>query len=141
MNHTEDYSALLESHGVKPTAVRLLIYRAIASMSNTFNMAEIEDCLDTVDKSTIFRTLMLFTDHHLLHSLDDGSGSKKYCLCHNDHECSPSERHCHFFCENCHKTYCLEDTLIPQAPLPEGFQLIGIDYLMRGICPSCANKG
>ena len=32
------------------------------------------------DKLTIFRTLVLFLEHHLIHSVEDESGSLKYCV-------------------------------------------------------------
>ena len=84
---------ILSAHGVRPTAVRMLIYRCMASHSDTFSLGDLEQELETVDKSTLFRTLTLFTEHHLLHETEDGSGVKKYCVCHNDHSCTPAEMH------------------------------------------------
>lgn len=144
MNMSEekiDYAKVLEIHGVKPTAVRLLVYKAMAGMHDTFSMADVEDALDSVDKSTVFRTLNIFTAHHLLHEIEDGSGSKKYCLCHNDHECSIDEMHCHFYCEKCHKTFCIDNELIPVVAAPAGFTVNHIDYLMKGLCADCSKKG
>lgn len=129
---------VLMQHGVRPTAVRLMVYRAIAGMRDTFSMGDVETALDTVDKSTVFRTLSLFAAHHLLHETEDGSGSKKYCLCHNDHVCSIEELHCHFYCENCHKTFCIGEESIPVVNAPAGFAVSGIHYLMKGLCADCA---
>lgn len=50
-------------------------------------MSELEDALESVDKSTVFRTLSLFAARHLLHEIEDGSGSTKYCICRNDRPC------------------------------------------------------
>lgn len=130
----------LESHGVRPTAVRVLIYRAAAAHANTFSLMDLEAELDTVDKSTIFRTLTLFTEHHLLHETEDGSGSKKYCVCHSEHACSPQERHVHFYCERCRTTFCLDHTFIPAVPLPEGFNAYEAEYVIKGLCADCAAK-
>ena len=58
---------ILRSAGVRPTAMRLLILREIVSIDRTFNLSEMEERLDTVDKSTLFRTLTLFQQHHILH--------------------------------------------------------------------------
>ena len=38
--------------------------------------------LDTVDRSSISRTLALLLDKGLVHTIDDGSGSAKFELCH-----------------------------------------------------------
>lgn len=128
---------LLKLHGIRPTAMRVLICREIMSIHDTFSMTELETRLDTVDKSTVFRTLQLFASHHLLHEIEDGSGSRKYCLCHNDHECAVDEMHCHFFCEVCDKTYCLDNIQIPQVNLPEGYSLHKVEYILKGVCPQC----
>ena len=128
---------ILQHHGVRPTAVCLMIYRTMLGFENTFSLADIEDTLDTVDKSTIFRTLTLFAEHHLLHEIEDGSGAKKYCVCRHGESCGPEEMHCHFYCESCHKTFCLDHTHIPAVKYPEGYELHSIEYLMKGICPEC----
>lgn len=131
---------ILSAHGVRPTAVRMLIYRCMASHSDTFSLGDLERELETVDKSTLFRTLTLFSEHHLLHETEDGSGVKKYCVCHNDHSCTPAEMHVHFYCERCRKTYCLDDIKVPQVQLPDGFDAHEVEYVIKGLCPDCAPK-
>lgn len=132
--------ATLTHHGVRPTAVRILIYKALMQFHDTFSMSDVEIATDTIDKSTIFRTLTLFADHHLLHEIEDGSGSKKYCLCHNDHECSVEELHCHFYCETCKKTFCLDRANIPPVSTPKGFMARHAEYIIKGTCPACSAK-
>lgn len=131
---------ILHEHGIRPTAVRLLIYRTMAAHANTFSLQDLETELDTVDKSTIFRTLTLFAGQHLLHETEDGSGKKKYCVCHNDHACTPGEMHVHFLCERCGTTYCLDHTLIPPVALPEGFSAREADYVVKGLCAACSGQ-
>ena len=78
----------LEKKGVKPTAIRLLVADAILSAKRAVSLSDLEVILDTVDKSSIFRTLELFVKHHVVHAIDDGSGSIKYEICTD----SPSSR-------------------------------------------------
>lgn len=134
-NFIED---IFERHGVRPTAVRVLIYKAASTHGDTFSLSDLEEELDTVDKSTLFRTLTLFAAHHLLHEVDDGSGSKKYCVCHNMHPCTIAERHVHFYCERCRKTYCLDSITIPPVSLPAGYRPQEAEYVIKGICAKCA---
>ena len=47
----------LIDRGVKPTAVRLLIFKAMVEYPQAFSMTDIEEVLETVDKSTISRTI------------------------------------------------------------------------------------
>ncbi len=136
---SSDIDKILLNHGVRPTAVRNLIYRAAEKHPNTFSLTNLQDELATVDKSTIFRTLTLFARHHLLHETEDGSGSTKYCVCHRDHACAINERHVHFYCTRCHTTFCLEHTFIPPIQLPEGYLPDNAEYIVKGLCPKCSN--
>lgn len=136
-DHLTYCADMLDRHGIRLTAVRLLVFQAMSRFENTFSLADLADALESVDKSTLFRTLTLFARRHLVHEIEDGSGSTKYCLCHNDHECRVDELHCHFYCESCQKTFCLEHTHIPVVRYPEGFELHRIDYLLKGLCPDC----
>lgn len=135
---TSEIDKILLNHGVRPTAVRTLIYRAAEKHTNTFSLTDLQDELATVDKSTIFRTLTLFARHHLLHETEDGSGSTKYCVCHHDHACAINERHVHFYCTRCRTTFCLEHTFIPPVNLPEGYIPDDAEYVVKGLCPRCS---
>ena len=131
---------ILQQHGIRPTAVRILLLEIMERFENTFSLADLETEADTLDKSSIFRSLTLFARHHLLHVVEDGSGATKYCLCHNDHACRIDEMHCHFHCEACGRTLCLDHTHIPVVAYPAGFEVRQIDYLLRGLCPECRAK-
>lgn len=137
---TEDYALILETAGIRPTSTRLLIYEAIAGQTDTFSLSTLEKELESIDKSVIFRTLVLFHEHHLIHSVDDGSGSHKYCICHNHGQCNEDEAHCHFYCEVCQNTYCLSQDLIPHIDLPKGFIAHKVNYIVKGVCAKCASK-
>ena len=138
MKTAQDYSSILEETGIRPTSTRLLIYEAIAGTKDTFSLGSLEAQLQSIDKSVIFRTLTLFHEHRLIHSVDDGSGSLKYCLCHNHGHCTNEEEHCHFYCECCGKTYCLDQDLIPHVDIPEGFIARKVNYIVKGTCAECA---
>ncbi len=130
----------LELREIKPTAIRLLILRMMSSSDHAVSLSELEQSLETVDKSTIFRTLMLFLSHHLIHGIADGSGVLKYAVCSDDCHCQASELHTHFYCENCRKTFCLTGLPAPIVKLPAGFSLNSVNYVIRGVCPECNGK-
>ena len=128
----------LRRHGIKPTAVRTLVWAEARQQSETFTLADMERWMPTMDRSSIFRALRLFTEHHLLHVIDDGSGQQKYCVCRCD-----SDRHLnhvHFTCLRCGKTYCLEDYAIPTIDLPKGFTMEEAEYIVKGVCGDCAGQ-
>ena len=126
---------LLEHHGVKVTPNRLLIARALEQSGRPLSLMELEQQLETLDKSAIFRTLVTFRDAHLVHMLD--GDPVRYELCHSHHQDHDDDLHVHFYCTRCHKTYCLEDTPIPPVLVPEGYEVEEASYLLRGICPQC----
>ncbi|MBO5233326.1 MAG: transcriptional repressor [Prevotella sp.] len=126
----------LRRHGVKPTAVRSLVWKEVRELTETFSLADLERWMPTMERSSLFRALRLFTGHHLLHTVDDGTGQQKYCVCRCDSE--HHINHIHFTCTRCGKTYCLEDFAIPVVTLPQGFQTEEAEYIVKGTCPNCA---
>ena len=131
--------ALMLDHGIKPTANRILILRALLRAGRPLSMTEIETALESVDKSIISRTLSVFRAHHLLHALSDGE-SVRYEVCHCAEEEADNDRHVHFHCERCGRTYCLETMPVPPVLLPEGYVVESVEYMAHGICPACAAK-
>ena len=128
---------LLEHHGVKPTANRLLIARALQDANRPLSLMELEMQLETIDKSNVFRALTAFREAHLVHVLEDAGDGVRYELCHSHDEEHDDDVHVHFYCTRCHKTYCLEDTPVPLVAVPEGFNPESVSYLVKGICPEC----
>ena len=131
------YIDLLEARGVRPTATRLLVYQALAEHHRAFSLRELDDELDTVDRSTIFRTLTLLLSHRLVHAIEDGTGITKYEACEGHDHCSLDDQHIHFYCTRCQRTFCFHTIHIPTIEMPEGFTIQTINYLVKGICPDC----
>lgn len=138
----ENLTEYLQNAGVKPTANRLMIARALDRADSPLSLAELETRLETIDRSNIFRALSLFRRHHMVHIIDDGSESVKYELCRSDnrHDDNDSDLHLHFHCEECHSTTCLEQIPIPSVSLPDGYIPLSANYVVKGLCPACAAK-
>lgn len=133
MDSLEPY---LQEHGIRPTAVRVLIMEEILRHDGAFTLCDMEQSLPHMDRSSIFRSLKLFADHHLLHEIDDGSGSQKYCFCRHDSDRLWS--HVHFTCRRCGTTICLKDIRIPHVTLPEGLVVEESEYIVKGLCHKCS---
>lgn len=131
------YINRLEKQAIKPTAIRLLVLEAISNKKEIFSLLELEAELGTIDKSTLFRTLTLFQQHMIVHSIDDGSGSLKYSICDEECDCSPEWQHVHFYCMACSQAYCLREIAIPQVLLPIGFESRTMNFVIKGICDRC----
>lgn len=140
MADAKQIERILALREIKPTAIRTVVLRAMLVRTSAFSLADLEEALGTVDKSTLSRTIRLFHEHHLIHSIDDGSGAMKYSVCRDDCQCSLGDLHVHFHCTRCGNTYCLERTSIPDIALPEKFALESVNFVMKGICARCAEK-
>ena len=125
---------ILSASGIRPTAIRQIVLKEIATCQHAFTLANMEQRLTTLDRSTLFRTLTLFVKHELLHEADNGSGSKLYCKCEHTHHHTP---HIHFTCTVCHDTYCIKDIDLSTLPKPEGYEVEEINLVMKGLCPKC----
>lgn len=128
---------MMEERGIHPTAVRLLVLKAMLDTPQAVSIPDLEAMLDTVDKSTLFRTVILFLRNRLVHSIDDGTGAVKYSVCKSGCGCGPEELHVHFHCRRCGKTYCFEGLPIPAVDLPDGFRAASGNFVLKGTCDRC----
>lgn len=133
----ENIEKELASRGVKPTSNRILVWRVLSAQKQSVSLSELEDMLETLDKSSIFRALTLFLEHHLVHAFEDGEGVVKYECCPDPDHCDLHDLHIHFYCERCRKTYCFPASPIPQSALPDGFTAHSINYMIKGVCENC----
>jgi Fur family ferric uptake transcriptional regulator len=124
---------LLQQHGIRPTANRIIVAKALADGDRPLTMSELEDRIGSIDKSGIFRTLTLFKEQHLVHVVEDSEGSR-YELCHSHDHVTDNDMHVHFHCEHCGSTFCLEDIPVPNMQLPEGYEMQSANFVINGLC-------
>lgn len=140
MMSSAECEALLASHGIKPTANRIVVARTLAAAERPMSLTELEYKILSIDKSGVFRALTLFREHHLVHVIEDGGDGVRYELCHShDGHAEDDDQHVHFYCERCHRTFCLTDMPIPTVVLPAGYELHDINYMAKGLCPECSS--
>jgi Fur family ferric uptake transcriptional regulator len=140
MEYEDFFVEKMRKRDIKPTAIRLLVLRQMFRGNQAVSLPDLEQMLPTVDKSTISRTLSLFLQHQLIHEIDDGSGAMKYAVCDDDCECVLQDEHTHFYCTECHRTFCLKQIHVPAVKLPEGFSIQNINYVIKGLCPECNQR-
>ncbi|MDR2414483.1 MAG: transcriptional repressor [Odoribacteraceae bacterium] len=133
----EELEQRLIDRGIHVTAVRLLVLKAMLNYRRAFSLADLEEVLGSVDKSTLSRAIRLFHEKLLIHSIDDGSGSVKYSVCSSDCSCCLNDLHVHFYCTRCRQTRCLEQIAIPPVQLPPGFRLEAVNFVLKGRCDKC----
>lgn len=131
---------ILEHAGVKPTSNRLLVLKTLLSTKFPLSLIEIETMLQTLERSSILRVLTLLHEHDIIHSLEDGRGVVRYEVCHGEDYCSVDDMHPHFFCEKCGRVFCFEDISIPVLPIDNSFIVSSVNFMLKGLCPSCSGR-
>ncbi len=126
--------------GVKVTSNRILVFRELIGATSPVTLSDLESRLLSMDKSSIFRVLTLFLEHDVVDSFEDGRGVINYELCRCSGRCNHRDAHIHFYCELCHRSFCLRDIPIAEMLLPEGFYPHSISFVIKGECPECRAK-
>ncbi len=141
MNLPADPVLLMQEHGIRPTAGRILVLRTLLAEGRPLSMTEIETALESVDKSTVSRALAAFRERHLLHCIEDGSGQQRYEICHCPEEADDDDRHVHFHCKACGRTFCFEELPVPAVTYPAGVRGEEDTYAAHGPSHHCAAEG
>ena len=93
----EECETLLASHDIKPTANRIVVAKTLAAAERPMSLSELEYKILSIDKSSVFRVLTLFREHHLVHVIEDGGDGVRYELCHShDGHQEDDDQHVHF---------------------------------------------
>lgn len=112
-----------------------LFYKAPGALAH----ADIEKKTgDKMDRVTIYRTLQIFEEKGIIHSIPTADNSVKYALC--KETCAEGhhhDNHVHFICNDCTKTICLDDVLVPDVKLPRGFKPQLSQMVVNGLCKDC----
>ena len=138
--NSQDMISRLESKGIRPTANRILVMKTLMGEQNPQSLSNLERKMVSMDKSSIFRTLTLFLEHDVVHAFEDGRGVLCYELCEEKGACDHHDGHIHFYCESCHRSFCMEDIHIPSFELPEGFYPHSVSFVIKGECPECRKR-
>ncbi|MEH6679497.1 MAG: transcriptional repressor [Sediminicola sp.] len=132
---------LLEDRKVRPTAMRILIYKFMAQTETAVALTDIEGAFARADRTTLYRTLKTFEEKGIVHQIDDGTGISKFALCEAGCNCSvEQDLHLHFHCSNCQETICLTEHKIPHINLPEGYITENANLVLKGICEKCSGR-
>ena len=130
----------LKQKDVRPTAMRMLIYKFMAEKEAAQALTDVELAFTKADRTTVYRTLKTFEEKGIVHQIDDGTGVLKYALCEPGCRCDiDRDLHLHFHCNSCDKTIRLTEHKIPHINLPQGFIAEDANLVVKGICDACSS--
>lgn len=130
---------ILKKNSLSITDSRQKILELFLESSGALAHADIEKKTgESFDRVTIYRTLQSFVEKGLIHLIPTTDNSIKYALC--KEECQAGhhhDNHVHFVCDECDKTICLDEVIIPAVKLPKGFTPQYAEMMVTGICGDC----
>ena len=130
---------LLKKNHLSITGGRRRILELFLLQEGALSHSDIEKKAgEKFDRVTVYRTLQVFLEKGLIHSIPTSDNSIRYALCKDD--CSGGQHrddHVHFICNSCGSTVCLEDVNVPAIKLPRGYVSEQVEMLVSGVCKSC----
>ena len=137
----ENYHTILTSAGIRPSVQRVAVYAYLREHQNHPTVETLFSALSpeypTLSRTTIYNTLRLFEEKHLVQSIQIEDGKTRYD--------SDMSGHIHFKCIRCgtifdnfigeklYASYAHYDKL-----LPPGFSMTKVQTNLWGICADCA---
>ena len=134
-NHDE----ILKRNGLSVTESRRQILELFLDAEGALAHADIENhAAVNSDRVTVYRTLQTFVEKGIIHQIPTTDNSILYALCkHNCQQGQHHDNHVHFICNNCDKTFCLDDVTVPAVKLPNGFTPSQAAMVVTGVCMDC----
>jgi Fur family ferric uptake transcriptional regulator len=132
----------LRERGFRLTPQREMVLSVMHQIKDFATAEEIHDRVQAlssaVDISTVYRTLELLQEFHLIALVDPGDGRRRYQLL------GVHERHVHLVCRSCGKIIGADlesaQPLIKQLEKQYGFQADVDDLSIPGQCLACSTN-
>ena len=70
MNEIETF---LEHKNVRPTAMRILIYKYMAKQDTAIALTDVENAFAKAERTTLYRTIKTFEEKGIVHQIEDGT--------------------------------------------------------------------
>jgi Fur family ferric uptake transcriptional regulator len=134
-----DIKEILKKNKLSVTASREKILNLFLEQTGALAHGDIEKKAgEKFDRVTVYRTLQVFVEKGIIHTIPTADNSIRYALCKDDcAEGHHHDHHIHFVCSQCGNTYCLDDVVTPEIRLPKGYIAEQIEVVVEGTCKNC----
>ncbi len=124
--------SILIKNSLSRTSGRLHILNVFLNSHVALSEKEIQDKLMNVcDRATIYRTINVFVESGIIHSIAAEGTLTKYIL-----KKEPLE-HLHFKCTDCGEITCLTEIQLNDYTLPLGYIKKDTNFVVIGTCENC----
>jgi len=127
----DEARAMVREAGLRSTACRIAVLRYLASETKPVSHADVAEVLtpEGFDKSTVYRSLVEFSDAGLAARLELGDHVWRFEILREQHA---DIEHPHFMCLDCGKVECVTDVAIQIDQSPTNREVTEI--LLKGHC-------
>ncbi|KIC96415.1 Fur family transcriptional regulator [Flavihumibacter solisilvae] len=133
---------ILKRNQLSVTGSRVRILELFLGQQGALAHGDIEKRTgEKFDRVTVYRTLQVFLNKGIIHTIPTADNSIRYALCKDD--CAGGhhhDNHVHFVCNECGSTICLDEVTIPGVKLPIGFEPTQVEMVISGVCKDCREK-
>src|ERR1700744_3079328 len=130
---------LLKKNHLSVTGGRRRILELFLEQEGALSHSDIEKKAgEKFDRVTVYRTLQIFLEKGLIHSIPTSDNSIRYALCKED--CSGGHHHDDhvlFVCTISGSPVCRKDHTIPAIKLPRGYATEQVEMVVSGVCMGC----
>ncbi len=136
----DEVSTLLKKNQLSLTESRKSILKLFIKRKGALAHADIEGATSgAFDRVTVYRTLQIFVEKGIIHTIPTTDNNVLYALCKDDcGEGHHHDNHVHFVCDKCQNTTCLDHVHVPNVKLPAGFVPSIANMVVHGRCGHCA---
>lgn len=138
----ERLKSILKSANLKVTHLRLAVLDFLMQTGVPVSHSDIQAHIPDIDRVTLYRTLASFVEANIVHQVQGLDGAWRFCAhSHTDTEstCCPGN-HPHFLCTSCGKMTCLPEQPMSKIDVPNGYKVVGKQFVAYGMCPECMEK-
>lgn len=126
-------AANLKDSGIKPSIQRIKIFEYFFRNRNHPTAEKIYQDLSTelptLSRATVYNTLSLFKEKHLIKIVSSEDQNARYDLTGNEHG--------HFYCRQCHEVYDFPYNYADSYARLEGFSIESEEIIIKGVCKKC----
>lgn len=137
MKNEQDIIDLLSRNGIRKTNFRIELLELFIRKKHGLSHRDINEEIGCApDKVTIYRALDTFLDKGIIHKVPDINNNSRYALTNTN--CSKGKHnHAHLICNECKKTFCLEDIQLPEIKNNNGIKIESTKLILEGTCGKC----
>lgn len=138
----ETIQNILKKNLLSITGSRVKILELFLAQNGALAHGDIEKRTgEKFDRVTVYRTLQVFLNKGIIHSIPTADNSVLYALCKDDcAEGHHHDNHVHFVCDNCGNTICMDEVTVPVIKLPNGYEMRQVEMVVSGRCKVCAGR-